>query len=647
MTSKFPLILLNYLIFLVLKSFYKSRFLMKDSAKKTPRWFYVVLVLIPITIVLLLEIGLRVFNYGMVYDQWVSIGEGRLTLNPDIAFRYFYNSDKVPSANYNYFDEVKKENSFRVFVMGGSSAAGFPFTPNGAFSRYIKKRLQFLYPEKDIEVVNIAMSAINSYALRDMMSGVLDKQPDLIIIYAGHNEYYGALGVGSVETLGDTRFIVNTVIWLNQFKTFELLRNLIKWISGIFTEPVKQDGTLMARMSQRNLIPINSEKYFAGLIQFEGNLFDILKMSKEKNVPVILGLLVSNLKDQKPFESVKENGQPSADEIFELAEVKLNTGNVDEADSLFRLAKDLDALRWRAPEKINEIIYKLGNEFEYPVVKLDSVFNAESISGVVGDDLITDHLHPNLRGFQIIGREIFNKGFTAGMFPKHPQQNLSNEIQDSIILSRYEFTGLDSTIAEYQIIILKSDWPYTKEKISDAEKLSLLNMQTYSDTLAYKVGKGDLSWEAAHLQLAQQWLLNGNFGSFQKEIGAAIDEYPFDPYPNEFAAELLINQKRFDDAYPFLLKLNELKPGAYSTKWLGIIDLLNNKVEPAISYLSKSISYSSSDAMVYYNLAGAYSMKKDYKAALQMINRCLQIEPNYELAKNLQQQLINATRTLR
>jgi tetratricopeptide (TPR) repeat protein len=621
--------------------------LIGNSNKKTPRWFYVVLILLPVVIVILLELSLRLFNYGGTYDQWIPAGEGRLTLNPEIAFRYFYNTDRVPSANHNYFDEVKKENSYRVFVMGGSSAAGFPYSPNGALSRYIRKRLELLYPERKIEVVNIAMSAINSYALRDMLPGVLEKEPDLIIIYAGHNEYYGALGVGSVETLGDTRFIVNTVIWLNRFKTFKLLRDAVKSVSGWFSTPVKSDGTLMARMSQRQLIPFNSEKFYSGLSQYEGNLRDILEMAKENNVPVILGRLVSNLKDQKPFESIREVEYPVADEIFSKAQYQSSSGNAVSADSLFRLAKDLDALRWRAPEKVNQIIENLGKEFSYPVVKLDSVFNVESVSGIVGDDLITDHLHPNLRGFQIIGREIFDKGIESGIFPKGYRKDYSLQAQDSITLSRYEFTKLDSTIALYQIIILKSDWPYTKEKISDKQKLELLNMQTYSDTLAYLVGKGDLSWEAAHLKLAQSKLVSGDLESFLKEINAATDEYPFDPYPYEFAAQLLVNLKMFDEAYYHLQKVNELKPGAYSTKWLGIIDLLNNKVDSSINYLSKSINYNSSDSQVYYNLAGAYSIKKDYQTALQMINRCLQIEPNYAMAKDLQQQLINATRSIR
>lgn len=616
---------------------------MENSRKKTPRWFYLVLILIPVFIILLFEVSLRIFNYGRTYDQWISADEGRLTLNPEIAFRYFYNTDRVPSANHNYFDEVKKENSYRVFVMGGSSAAGFPYSPNGAFSRYVKKRLEILYPQKQIEIVNIAMSAINSYALRDMLPGVLDKEPDLIIIYAGHNEYYGALGVGSVETLGDTRFIVNTVIWLNRFKTFELLRDVVKSVSGWFSTPVKTDGTLMARMSQRQQIPFESEKYFAGINQFEGNLRDILEMAKDKNVPVILGRLVSNLKDQKPFESYEDEKYPSADDVYKLAQAELISGRVSVADSLFRLAKDLDALRWRAPEKINEIIETLGKEFNYPVVKLDSVFNAESVYGVVGDDLVTDHLHPNLRGFQIIGREFCNTAIISEMFPGNYEKSYSLQAQDSLTLSRYEFTNLDSTIALYQIIILKSDWPYTKEKISDEKKLEMLNMQTYSDTLAYLTGKGDLTWQAAHLKLAQHKLMNGDVNSFKKEISAAADEYPFDPYNFEFAAQHLVNLKMFEDAYPYLLKLHELKPGAYSTKWLGAIDLLNNKVESAIGYLTKSLTYNSSDAQVYYNLAGAYSIKKDYQTALQMINRCLQIEPNYSMARDLRQQLLTAT----
>ena len=619
-------------------------YLASSPSKKAPKWFYLVLILMPILLLLLIELSLRIFDYGKTYDQWVNAGKGKLTLNPEIAYRYFYTTEEVPSAGNNIFNEVKKDNCFRVFVLGGSSAAGFPFPPNGSFARYIKKRLHVLYPNKTIEVVNIAMSAINSYALRDMLPGVIDQEPDLIVIYAGHNEYYGALGVGSMESLGNTRYIVNTVLWLNQFKTFELLRNIIKSIYGIFSQPVKTNATLMARMSQKQLIPFNSDSYYSGIGQFEKNLNDMLIISKNAGIPVLLGTLVSNLKDQKPFSSIEHKSNPPAEEIYNLATKELRSGNTKSADSLFRFAKDLDALKWRAPEKMNYVITELGRKYYYPVVKLDSIFNVKSPNYIVGDNLITDHLHPNLRGYQIIGKAFFDMGIEAGFFPEKNRRNYSLHIQDSLTLSRYKFTELDSTIAQFQIIILQSDWPYVKEKKSDEEKLRSLNIQTFTDSLAFLVGKRKLSWESAHLQLAGRKLNDGDKNGFIKEISTVIDEYPYDPYPLEFATNLLVNFKAFEDAYPYLLKQHRLRPSAFSSKWLGIIELLNNKIEPAMGYLSQSLNYNASDSQVLYNLSGAYSMKKDYQTALQIVNRCLEIEPNYNQAKDLQKKLINALR---
>ncbi len=157
------------------------------------------------------------------------------------------------------------------------------------------------------------------------------------------------------------------------------------------------------------------------------------------------------------------NYQP-AEEIYNLAIRELRAGNKKSADSLFRFAKDLDALRWRAPEEMNSVINELGKKFNYPVVKLDSIFNKVSPDNVVGDNLITDHLHPNLRGYQLIGKAFCETALETGIFPEKERQNFSLDIQDSLTLNQYEFTELDSTIARYQIIILKSDWPYVKEK---------------------------------------------------------------------------------------------------------------------------------------------------------------------------------------
>jgi len=64
----------------------------------------------------------------------------------------------------------------------------------------LKHRLSHTFPNKNIEVINTGITAVNSYTLWDLTDDIIEQKPDLVIIYAGHNEYYGALGVGSIIT---------------------------------------------------------------------------------------------------------------------------------------------------------------------------------------------------------------------------------------------------------------------------------------------------------------------------------------------------------------------------------------------------------------------------------------------------------------
>ncbi len=289
----------------------------KSIKTHAPKWFYILLIVIPILFFVLLEAGLRLFNYGNDSSVWVDISKDMQILNPELGYRYFSTTKNLPFSVESFIYKEKEENSFRIFVVGASSAAGYPYLSSASFSKFIRKKLEILYPEKIIEVTNFSMSAINSYTIRDLMPELLKKEPDLVLIYLGHNEYYGALGVGSMESLGSSRFIVNATLWLNNFKTIELLKNIVKALSGLFSSESKiTGGTMMAQLAKEKLIEYNSQIYWDGISQFEGNLRDILSMCKEANVPVIASTVASNLKDQKPFVSVENFEYPSADDIF-------------------------------------------------------------------------------------------------------------------------------------------------------------------------------------------------------------------------------------------------------------------------------------------------------------------------------------------
>lgn len=616
-----------------------------DYSRKPPFYFYLILFLIPVLFVIILELSLRIFNYGYDLSMWVEVSSGKLMLNPDVARRYFTNVKKPPSSIEDAFDKIKDKNAFRVFVLGESSAAGYPYMPMGSFSRYIRRRLELNYPHKKIEVVNLSLTATNSYTIRDFIPEIIKQKPDLVLIYAGHNEYYGALGAGSFESATGTREMINAMLFLNRFKTTQLIKNILKWLTSLITksENPYSSGTLMSKMAKERHIAYNSEIYKAGLIQFEKNIYDAIKMLKSSGVPVIISTVVSNLKDQPPFVSVSNNNYPSAQSVYEEALSLYSKGNFNKADSLFRYAKDLDGLRFRAPEKINSIIRKISKNYNIPLVDVDSFFASISPGNIVGNNLMTDHLHPTLKGYQLIGRLFYEKMSELNFLPKDSKPKYKHEIQDSITISNFIFSKLDSTIADYRIKVLKNDWPFIdpKQKKSFDE---ICKPKNFIDSVALDYIKNKIIWMQAHEKVANICMKNGNLDGFLNHVTAIIYQYPFikeNLYQLEALAINYLKKQDYKNATKILEAEYKIKPNAFSSKWLGQIELSSGNIIPAIKFLEESISYDSTDTQVMYNLAGAYALNKEYIKAYNTVEKLIKLNSQYPGARALYNDLVN------
>ena len=622
--------------------------IIEASERKTPKWFYAVMVLLPVVFLIALEIFLRATNYGYDFTEWVDAGESRYIINPNIGRKYFTDTGYNPITDEDVFYQQKKANSFRVFVLGGSSAEGYPFRPMGSFSRYIRRRLELAYPNTTIEVVNISMTAVNSYTLLDLLPGVLKEKPDLILIYAGHNEYYGALGVGSLESFGSSHTLVRLILYLDNFKTTQLVRNSIHWVMSLFSSGNnKPSGTLMSRMAKDKYILLNSKLYNAGVQQFKDNLTDMLSMIKDKGVPVILGRVVSNLKDQKPFISINTPGYKTADQVYKEAvdELKNNhftkpaylayrqAGRTGRADSLFRLAKDLDALRFRAPEKINAVIDNLGKKFNVPTIPIDSIFDSASPDGIVGDNLIVDHLHPNIKGQQLIGKAFYDSMEKMGYLPETENPEIPFAEQDSVTRANFMFSKLDSVIGNYNILLLKSDWPYVKNggaplsEFRNEDFISLLKPKDFIDSIAVNVVEERMSWPNAHLTAATTYLRRDDIKDYLKQMNILIYQYP--------------NLKNLDFALQYFYKKHEINLADYTPKRDGLMALYAGSFDNAIKYLTEAYKSNPKDPLILYNLSLAYSKKKDFKPALTLINKCLIVNPDYPGANNLKLHIVN------
>ncbi|MEN8193887.1 MAG: hypothetical protein ABFS12_13780 [Bacteroidota bacterium] len=614
------------------------------ESKKYPFYYNLILISIPFLAIFLLEFSLVKLNYGREYNQWEVVDHKKMVLNREIAYRYFYQTESVPSPSHDLFDIKKKPDAIRIFVIGGNSAAGYPFSPNGSFAKYVRKRLELVYPDRTIEVINCAMNAINSYAILDMLPGIIEQKPDILLIYAGHNEYYGALGAGSLESLGNSRGLVNFMLSINHYKTIQLIRNSIQSVVQLFTSSEKPTGTLMSRMANEKMIEIDSEIYNNGINQFEENLRDILLIAKEANVKVVLSDLTSNIKDQQPFVSVENPPDKSANIAYEKGNELLDFNHSEEAKKLFYDAKDLDGLRFRAPSDMNRIIYKLAEEFDYSVIEADSTFNSISSNNIVGNNLITDHLHPTLEGYQVIGKLFFEKMHSLNYLPVSSEIAHNSAQQDKYVKENYDFTKFDSVITNYRITISKYNWPFVDDRPSNQYVLEKLNLKSYSDSLALSVLENKITWEKAHRNLAKKFLEKGDINNYLKEMDDIIFQYPFKYDYYYLVATNLLQLKMYSKVLPYLEKYDKLSPTAFTSKWIGIIELSKNNVHKAVSYLEKSTKLNSFDDQVYYNLADAYSKINNHKKALSAIDNCLMINPNYTGARSLQNKLLKAVR---
>ncbi|MCX7798480.1 MAG: GDSL-type esterase/lipase family protein [Melioribacter sp.] len=571
--------------------------------------------------------------------MWVEVSEGKLMLNPDVALRYFSNIKNPPTSIEDSFDKFKDKNSFRVFVLGESSAAGYPYMPMGSFSRYIRRRLELNYPRKKIEVVNLSLTATNSFTIRDFIPEVIKQQPDVVLIYAGHNEYYGALGVGSLEKGTGSRKIVNAVLFLNNFKITQLIKNILKWISSKFTKQVNpySSGTLMSRMAKEKYIEFNSRLYKEGLMQFKENFVDIIVKLKAARVPLIISTVVSNLKDQPPFVSVSNSKYPSANDVYQKALIFFNLGNFRKADSLFRYAKDLDGLRFRAPEGINFIIRNLANDYKIPLVDVDSFFAHISPNHIVGNNLMTDHLHPTLKGYQIIGKLFYDKMNEMNYLPSNVKARYKYENQDSVTVSNFIISKLDLVISDFRIKILKNDWPFTNSSYKKSYE-ELCKPKTFLDTIALAYLKNKIRWSSAHEFVANKYLAQGNLEGFLNHVSAIIYQYPFIKYnisQLEALAVDYLKKRDYNNAYKVLETEYKIIPNAFSSKWLGQIELNSGRILPAIKFLEESMEYDSTDMQVIYNLSGAYALNREYYKAYSNIRKLLRLDPNYPGALDL------------
>lgn len=393
------------------------------------------------------------------------------------------------------------------------------------------------------------MTALNSYAVRDFGKQLVKYEPDAILIYTGHNEYYGAEGVGSTSFTGSNLFLNRLIIGLREFKTVQLLNHIV----GFFKSSNKKIDTrenLMKRMAASQQIPINSKTYQAGIDQFAANMDDLCAELNKNHIPVFFSTVVSNQKDQPPFIS-SGTGNSSADFHYKQGQLKYQRGEFEAAKQEFIQAKELDELRFRAPEAINTAITTICKKYPFVhQVDVKDIFEKNSPHSIVGNETILEHVHPNLYGYALMSEAFYQKINEIKLIRD------TNDFKTSFneLLKDMPITALDSMAGYDQITLLKRGWPF-----SQPLPIGFPELTSLSDSLAYAMTSG-LQWKDAMGALYERALAQKDKPQQLKIMEALSLEYPQSAQFCGLAATLNAELENFENAAMYYRKLNRINP---------------------------------------------------------------------------------------
>lgn len=609
------------------------------SASKK-RTFTVIALSIPILLFVLLELGLRLGGYGGdlgLFTKFQGYGGGELyNPNPNFAARYFVNVRLVPTPSRDGFLVDKPDNGLRLFVMGESTTAGYPYGFNGMFSRVVRDALVDVLPNDSVEVVNVATSAVNSYTVFDQVDEILAHEPDGVLIYLGHNEFYGALGVASSESLGAFPGFVRWYLKLQRMRSFLLLRDAVGSVAGLFAGK-PDEGTLMQRVVREQQIPLDSDLYQMGRRQFESNLDAVLSKFKDAGVPVYIASVTSNILDQPPFESVDSEVYPPAHVVFAEAQNLLAQGDTSAARRSFKLARDLDALRFRATDDFNRVIKDAADRHQAVYVPVAEAFEAASPGGLVGMNLMLEHLHPNNTGYHLMGKVFYEAISENGFFGRTAQsQRLADwdEYKSRMYLSEFEHQSV-----WHRLQVLMQSWPFVKEQTTDYRQTYIPKDRV--DSTAYDFVNGSVNWEKSKVELGNWYERQGRYDEAILEYRGLSRDQPQNDSPMLFVARILLDRGDYAQALPLLETAYRISPSAYGTKMLGALEVDRNNLERGIELLEISLTMRSDDPQTTFNLSGAWALKGDYAKALDYANKTEAINPRFPGLQGLKQQLLS------
>jgi tetratricopeptide (TPR) repeat protein len=653
------------------------------SARRKWTFRLIALVCVPLLALGGLEAALRLAGYG--YDTGFFgtyyIGQQKFLVDNENFSLRFFPPQLMRWSNPILMEAQKSTNTYRIFILGESAAQGDPEPAYGAW-RYLEVLLRERYPDEHFEVINVAITAINSNVILPIARECARHDGDFWIIYMGNNEMVGPFGAATVfGAKAPHWWLIRLNLAVQQTRVGQLITSLARKLRNNTT------GASWGGMEMflGNQLAPNDHRRETVYRNFQRNLEDILRAGRDAGVKIILNTVAVNLKDCPPFASAKDSRLSSTSQAQlegQLAEVRrqqaesnftaaaqlcetaakldstvaelqyrwgeclLEQNRLEAARDHFQQACDDDALPFRADSRINGLIQQAGQKFSGPNLDLfdaDAALETNGPAHLLGQETFYEHVHFNFNGNYRLARAWAEQvqRFLPAAVRDHAASGWASQATCERLLA---LTDWNRNLVLKVAVLPRMQEPPLSTQFNNVWRRQAINnqMQELSQRMAEANAQANARaiYQDALNHAPDDYMLRENYAEFLQYIGdskqsasewlKACELSPRNPFTFCQAGRVLAQMGQLTEAQAAFSKAVSLHP-RYFEAWLelGKLRFAEGKYEPALQYYEHARLLQPNDPHVYYEMGRTLSLLQRPAESIESFRRAVQLKPDY------------------
>ena len=544
------------------------------------------------------------------------------------------------------FAAEKSPRGIRIFCLGGSSSYGYPWGAEAAFTSILGDALAAKHPGRVVEAINVSGVSYGMYRLNIVADELLTYEPDVLIVYSGHNEFIEPAFFESEKHRGRAGrglkyILANSRVYSRMHQT--LTRKNRKQKST--RDPIDFD------VRREDWRTFSAEEKKAVAQEFQRLLGRLVNQAQSRDIKVVLVTVPCNLREWLPEQSVLSSGLGAADrdiwsksmgeglkglqqsdftrarESFELATslapgharshfllglAHEGLGQWDQARRAYKRACDEDASPIRRLSSINDAIREVASKSNALLVDAGHIFEEESVDGLVGFGLIEDYVHPSQSGHGLIAWHILDAIERAGWFSdKAPADR---NVFDRVISGRQQ-----RTTAPY------ASWFLNQGVVLQEQGQTERAIEKYRQALEIAPG-----YPVVVLNLSKLLVEVGKIDEAVQALSKLVETDPKSAPAQNHLGVALCRLQRFKDSLQHYREALRLKPNyADAHNNIGVALQALGRVDESLLHFEQALRFNPGLVQVYFNMGNILRDQKRFEAAVVHYQEFLRIMPNH------------------